>query len=223
LQESDPTRSPKRTSSSERVQPSKPVRNTDFPGSRLLVARSASILLDRLADGDPLELGPRLVDRMVDQAICVDGQRLIDMVVARVAHDAMGYEGEPSLDEFLNACIDKAIDAFLIREAEAESAGAPLEIPEDPYHVFFSQVLGVELPMARKISIHFHYLPLATRRAFQAIFVDQMSINRWVAEGNGPPERVMAQLKYALEMMSTLGATEMCDPDLEWGRRKDDD
>ncbi len=223
MQDPDPTRSPKRVPEGERVRPSKPKRKTDFPGAEHLVARSASALLDHLSDGDPLDLGPRLVDRMVDQAICVDGQRLIEMVIARVAHDAMSYEGDPPLDEFLTRCIDKAIDFFLIREAEEDEQGLPPEDPEDPYYDFFSQVLGVELSMARRMSVHFHYLPLATRRTFQAIFIDQVTVNRWVAAGNGPPERVTLQLKYALEMMSTLGQTDMRDPDLDYPGRSGDD
>lgn len=222
MQESEPTRSPERGAQANRTRHSDSKLGATFPGASLLVAKSAGEVLERLLDGDPLELGPRLAQREIEQAVLIDPQRLIEIALARVAHDAMSYAGEPALGEWLDGCIDKAVETFLQREAEDDADGLPLADPEDPFYNLFAELFGVELPMARTISLHYHALPVESRRTFQAIFVDQKSIHRWVAEGHGPHEHVAAQLRYALEVMSSLGKTDLRDPDLDEGGESPD-
>lgn len=213
MQDPEPTQSPRREAHGELARPPDSGRQRDFSGAEHLVADSASELLERLLDHDPFELGSRLGQRLIDQAILIDPERLIEMVYARVAHDAMDYEGRPGLDEFFDACIDRAVASFLVREAEEDANRIPPAEPDDPFYQLFAELLGIEPELTRTVSLHYHHLPLVTRRAFQAVLVEQKSIHRWVAEGHGPPDLVMARLEYAVEMLSTLGQTNMRDPD----------
>ena len=89
-------------------------------------------------------------------------------------------------------------------DREAERAGQPLDGGQDPRYIFLSEALGVEASLARRVAVVFNDLPPAQRRVFYAVVVQGKSLNRHVAEGNGPPDRVREDLKSALLALSLL-------------------
>ena len=185
----------------------------DFPAAELLRGDSPQQVLERLTKGDPLELGARLPDRLEEQGYLIFPVRVIDLLFAHIAYGSMDYEGDPPLEVFLQRCIDKAVASYLTLESEDERKGAPIDFDGDPYYVLISEMLGVERDLSRLVLLHYNHLPLPTRRTFHSIMIVQKSMNRWVAEGNGPPERIRDQLEYALEFLSSLGGTSTPDPD----------
>lgn len=174
---------------------------SDYPGRAILGSPSSRVVLERLIDGDPLELEARCRERMFAQAYFIDPKRLLLRVVARVAYHAPRYRGEPRLDDWLISCIDESLGDLVDEDREAEASNLPPTAPWDPRYAFISEILGVEPALARRACLNFNMLPIETRRAFFAIAVEGKSIHRYVAEGNGPPQLVRERLDAALRAL----------------------
>ncbi len=190
-----------------------PAKNKNFPGAEFLSGGSSREVLRRLHEGDPLDLDDRCFERLRHRAILLDNRRLYVRAIARIATQALRYDGIPSLAVWLDECIDWSIRSLIDDDAEEERCGNPPTEPWDPNYAFISETLGIEPPLARKVGLVFNGLPSVTRRTFWAIVMQGKSIHRWIAEGHGPPERVQARLTYALGMMSSLGKLDMPCPD----------
>jgi len=50
--------------------------------------------------------------------------------------------------------------------------------------------------------VAFNFLPDRVRGAYFAVLVQGKTVNRYVAEGHGPPERVKADIEMALRAIS---------------------
>lgn len=173
-----------------------------FPGSEWLRGPSPRAILHNLLDHDPFELGGRSVARLEQRALLLSGNKLWLRALARVAHAALGYHGEPALETWLRQKMDVSLEEILEEELQAELEGQPLDVPPEPHHLFVSQHFGVEPGMARRACLRFNGLPESVRRVFFAIAVHKKSVNRCVAEGNGPPERVRDDFELAVRALS---------------------
>lgn len=170
-----------------------------YPGRQLLGAGSARDVLHRLIDGDPMEIRPRCLARVRDGAWFVSLDRAHLRAVARVAYAARVYRGTPALDEWLQERIDRSLEELVREEREEERAQTLPGLPIDPLYKYVAAVLGLEIPLARRACVALNSLPLEVRRAFFAVALDRKSIRRYVAEGNGPPTNVQADLKTATD------------------------
>ncbi|MCB9916294.1 MAG: hypothetical protein H6828_14290 [Planctomycetes bacterium] len=188
-------------------------RNRPYPGSDVLGGETAGEVLERVLDGDPLDMDGRCFARLRHNATLVDGDRLYDRATAAVAIAALDYDGAPELGRWLDRVIDRTIRALLDEDIEAERQGLPPTRPRDPAHGFLSDALGVEPPIARKCAVVFNGLPIPVRKAFWAMIMQDKSLNRAVAEGLGPPETCEARVRYAMGMMSSLGDWPEPNPD----------
>lgn len=184
-----------------------------FPGCELLAGGSPREILHRIHDGDPLGMLRRCEDRIVVRATMMDVQRVLPVAVASVAHAAPRYHGDPPLDEWLDRCIDRGVRSLVDRDAEDERGGIPPTPPFDSHLLRMSQILGVEPPLARWATVVYHHLPTPTRRAFYAVAVQGKTINRWVAEGHGPPHTARERITHAMGMISTGGTYARPGPD----------
>ncbi len=171
----------------------------DWPGRALLGRRNAREVISRLTDGDPLEIRARCIARIEHHARFIDVRRLQLRAVARIAHAAPRYSGEPALDPWLEERIDAAIEDLLNEDAEEDRSDIPATEPWDPRYAFVSETLGIEPALARRACIAFNDLPTDVRRAYFATVVAKKTIHRYVAEGNGPPEKVKGQLQRVLD------------------------
>ena len=160
-------------------------------------------ILERLFDGDPLELGARCRSRLEESAYLLDLPRLHLRVLARIAHRGSHYRGDPPLAEWLSQRIEDSIHELLEEDRDAERQGLLPQVPMDPRYKFVSELLGMEPLLARRACVAFNVLPLEVRCAWFAIAVHGTSVNRYVAEGHGPPEKVKAQVKLALTQMAS--------------------
>lgn len=170
-----------------------------WPGHALLAHRSAKEVLARLIDGDPLEIEARCMARIEHQARFVDVRRLHLRAVARIAHAAPRYRGEPPLDRWIEERIDASMDDLVTEDSEEERSGLPPSQPWDPRYAFLAEALGIEPTLARRACIAFNDQSTEVRRTYFAVVVAKKTIHRYVAEGNGPPEKVKAELQRVLD------------------------
>jgi hypothetical protein len=174
-----------------------------FPGSELLRGKSSREILGRIVEGDPFGMEERCVNRIRHHAMLLPVRRLALRSLARTATRAGRYQGVPCLADWLNESIDRSIQDLLQEEREEERNAMPVDA-QDPRFTFLEDTLGLPVAQARKACIVFNDLPLEVRRSFQACIVDGKTINRYTAEGNGPPDKVESELRRALTALAIL-------------------
>jgi hypothetical protein len=175
-----------------------------FAGSELLSGTSASEILEKIAPSDPLGITARCGARLHWRAQLIAHERAVARSLAQTAYAALRYRGQPELGAWLDAQIDRALDMLLNDDREDEAAGRPTDEPWDPRFAFVSEVWGVSPALARRACVVFNALPIVVRRAWWALTVQGKSINRYVAEGSGPPPIVEERVKRAILAMSKL-------------------
>ena len=153
----------------------------------------------------PLGIEGRCLRRLDRRAILLEAGPLVSRSLARLAHRAPGYDGEPELTEWIDACIDRAIEDLLAASAERETRGRPELEPTDPTHHLLARLLGIEAPLARRSALVFNHLPVETRRIFWSVVVQGKTIPRTAAEGLGDREVIRSQLTFALRRLGTPG------------------
>lgn len=181
--------------------------HTDLPGSpdrhepwrELFGQGSASEILPRLIQGDRLELWPRCVERITTRCHLIDVERLYYRSVARIAHAGPKYRGRPAFDEFLKGRIDESLNELMREDQEEERRGTPPEPGDSARFRFLNEVLGMEMSVTRGAVVRFNVLDEEVRQTFFALVVEMKRFNRHLAEGNGPPDKVRAQLREAFE------------------------
>ena len=176
--------------------------DADYPGKDILGGRSPREILRKIGDGDPLEIGARCLEHVPKLAVLVDFRRVMIRTMARAAHAAPRYRGEPPLDEWLRKMIEISVKDLIQEDVNEENAGIPPSQPWDPRFAFISETFGVEPAAARRAAIAFNVLPAEVRKTFFAIAVDKKTVNRYVAEGNGPPDKVRAYIRQAIDAIS---------------------
>lgn len=164
----------------------------------VLKGSSPRKILERLVDGDPLELAARCQESIEESALLVDPYRLQLRTVARVAHAAPTYRGDPPLTAWIRSRIEQSMQELISEDREEERSGMPPPDVSDPRYEYVSEVLGIETTLARRACVAFNSLPHGVRCAWFAVAVEGMTVNRYVAEGYGPPDRVKRDLKLAL-------------------------
>jgi len=158
-------------------------------------------LLQLVLDGDPLGLETRAMRRLRERGYLIDLDRLYLRGTAKVLDAIRSFA--PPVDAWLDARIDEAIREILQADRESERLGHPPESPQEPLYEFVSHRFGIAPASARRMCVQFNGLPEEVRLTFTSIYVDGKSINRWVAEGHGPPDRVRADLRRALAVFTS--------------------
>jgi hypothetical protein len=169
----------------------------DYPGKEILGSKVPREVLARLVDGDPLEVAARCVERVRSEGWFIAVDRLQLRSLARIAHAA-----PIPLDLWLQERIDMSIADLLREDREEERSGIPPSSPWDPRYAFVSETLGIAPEEGRRACNAFNALPLDVRQTYFAVYVDGKTIRRWVAEGNGPPEKVHDHLRRAFAALS---------------------
>lgn len=182
-----------------------PADSGDIPA--VLRGSSPKQILERLMEGDPLELWPRCRERMETLAFLVDPARVELRSIAWIAHAAPRYRGAPPLAVWLAEIIDRAIGEIAAEDREAEREGLPLPDGSEPAFRFVSELLGIEPQLARRAAVAFNSLTSEVRSAWFAVAVMGKTVHRYVAEGHGPPEAVRARMKLALETIARATGT----------------
>ena len=177
-------------------------RKPSYPGSELLSGASPQEVLDRILEGDPLGVQERCGQRVQERALLIDLNRLFLRSLARIAHAAPDYAGNPSLAAWLSGRIDRSIEELVAEDYEEERRGIAPQEPWDPRYALVSEALGIDMVQARRVCIAFNDLPDEVRLACFAVLIEGKTINRYVAEGHGPPERVKELLQRGAQALS---------------------
>lgn len=117
--------------------------------------------------------------------------------MARVARAGASYDGAAPLAPWISAIVKQSVRELLDEDVHEERAGYLVE-SEDERYADLARALGSEAGLMRARSIKFHALDISTRRTFYALAIERKRLERWVAEGNGPPALVLRQMKRAL-------------------------
>lgn len=171
------------------------------PWRVLFAGKDAYEILRRIVKDDPLELWPRCAERLLERCYLVDMERLFARTAARIAYAGPAYDGAPAFGEFVRERIDYAMDELMREDREEERDGKPMVPGEDARYTFVSEVLGMELGITRRGVCLFNVLDQRIRHAFFGLVVQSKRLRRYVAEGNGPPERVDEDLRIAFEQL----------------------
>lgn len=203
-------------SSAPRGHPKNPIAGSKrggFPGADLLVGTDPLAVMRRISEGDPLDLIGRAERRLRQRAFFIALQRLLDRLVAHVGLASMRYEGQPPLGVWIDELIDRSIADLICEDAGDERRGIAPTTPWDPDYAMMSELTGAEPARARAMCVAFNYLPEEVRRTVFAVLVEGKTLNRWVAEGHGPPARSREMYQRGIETLLQARDPEQADPD----------
>ena len=187
-------------------------RKPSYPGSDLLAGGSPQEILDRILEGDPLGVQERCEQRVRERALLIDLNRLFLRSLARIAHAAPDYAGRPSLSAWLAGRIDQSIGELVGEDYEEERQGVAPQEPWDPRYALVSEALGITMHQGRCVCIAFNDLQDEMRHACYAVLIEGKSVNRYVAEGHGPPDRVWELLRRGAQALSQARDGDGTDP-----------
>jgi hypothetical protein len=171
------------------------------PGGDLLKGGSPKEILARLLAGDPLEIRARCREQLHVRALLLSLDRLQLRTLARIAHAAPRWRGEPPLQAWVEERIDHSMRELMEEDDEAVRSGIPHPGPGDGHFAFLSSLLGIEPHLGPRACVAFNAQPESVRRAFFAVVVEGTRMNRYVAEGNGSPQDVKANLARAFRVL----------------------
>lgn len=139
----------------------------------LLTGGASSDIMQRLLEGDPLEVGPRSRERMSHQAVLLDPARLKWRALAYCAFLAArdGFCREAPLGHFLDHAIDESIASLIEEDWVAESEGRAVTQSSSP----FQRLPGaarLSPERARRIALEFNLQRRRERRPLFAILVE---------------------------------------------------
>lgn len=166
-----------------------------FPGADVLHAQTPQEVIRRLLATGSFGLEGRAERYLRETGYLLFPERFAARVLARVAFEAMSYAGAPLLGEWLDNCIEMAARDLCNEQFAEEALHLPVPRSADAeYYEQVSEATGFELELTRLVCLTVNHLPEEARRAWHSVVVRGKSINRYVAEGNGPPEHVQKLL-----------------------------
>jgi hypothetical protein len=173
------------------------------PVAACLRGTTARAILERLGNGDPLELERRCAERLRATGYLLHPLRLHLRAAARVAFAAArGYDGEPALDRWLEERIDQAIHELLLEDADGERiALPPAGAGPATYYALIPPETGVAPGMARELCVRFNRLPARWRRAFRALVVEREAARAYARRTGLPTATAIAYAREALEAL----------------------
>ena len=140
----------------------------------LLLGASPQEVLARIATGDPLRLRPAVVEHLRQRYQLLDASRVHLRCLALCAREACRYQGTPSLEEWLLARVNEAVEHVLDEDPPDDSddgAWAPLAEP-----------LGLDPGDAREACRVFNHLPMDQRRSFFRLVIEREEPGRVARE-----------------------------------------
>jgi hypothetical protein len=189
--------------------------STAFPGSEILHQPSTREVLRKILEGDPLGIAERSSLRLKERAILLDTARLTLRAMARAAYRARSYQGDPPLADWLTQRIEESMRDLIEEDRESERAGVPVGNDPEARFAFLSETIGVTPTIARRVCVVFNDLPDERRHAFWSMVIEGKSLNRYVAEGHGPPDQAKEHLKQAFLALSLLEGPQGPSPTIE--------
>src|SRR5258706_2551037 len=141
----------------------------------VLNGRSPREVLLRIAEGDPLELEPRIDTVLEEEGLLLAPARVHLRTLARVAYAACADGAPRELGHWLRERIVESVEGLLAEDRESERSGDPLPTAAETYLPMIA-AFGVEHGLARRASVAFHSLAIPQRRLLRGIVQDGKSL-----------------------------------------------
>ncbi len=164
--------------------------------------------MQRLANGDPLEIGPRAEAVLDEAGMLLDPARVYARALARVAYAACAQGPPRDLGPWLRAQIDRSAAELLEEDREAEHADLAMPQSQTCYSALIL-AFGVELRFARRLSVVFHDLPLLQRRIVSAIVKEGCSLRELSGRLGRPVTEIDTELRAAVESLEAAAGTRL--------------
>lgn len=128
--------------------------------------------------------------RLAARAIVLDARR-----VALRAFTLAMRRREPPSEPPAPRWIDLAIDQLVGEDLREERAGLAPRAPRDERYAALADAVGVAPATVRRMCVRINSLDSDVRHAFYHLVALGKGLRRYVAEGNGPPDRVRELLR----------------------------
>lgn len=166
---------------------------------RSFFGKPPSQLLELMLDGDPLGLGRLAMDRCDELALMVSSGRLHARAVARAAYAGSRYRGQPPLEEWTAALVERALSEILEEDRHGARRGLPI-VDEEDYRILTRRI-ELSPEAARAACVAFNDLPGPVRRSYFALS-DGVRTVAEIAEAEGVSD---AQVRgWVAEALRTL-------------------
>jgi hypothetical protein len=167
-----------------------------FPGSEWLRGERPSEILNRLVEGDPLELAPRVAKELAAGGWFVEPQRAWLRAAARTAYRAIGYRGSPPLDPWLADIVRRAVRELVEEQDMEELRGDPPETSVDAaWYEAIEGTAGLEPGFGRLACVVVNRQGRSDRIAFRKVVLERASIEDCVAAGLGSSAEIVARFE----------------------------
>lgn len=174
-----------------------------FPGDEWLVGDSPRQVLERLVDQDPLHFEDHCRLFLRQEGYVLGLERLVLRSMARVAMEAMSYQGKPALSEWLRGRVRVAADE-LLREQWAEEYRdlPPMESEDRDLFLEFAEVTGIEPGLSRLACAELNQLPRRMRLAFVDVYLEGQPMKEWAEDHDCPLDEAGDLITQAINRIS---------------------
>lgn len=181
--------------------------------SACLSAPDAGQWIERLVDGDPLELRAAIEARLRERALLADAGRVHLRALALLARGAAERAAHGEARAWIEACVDRAIEDAL---AECLAAARGGREPESPSLSALGRPLGIELRRACALLACFASRPLAERRAFTGLVLEGGVLDELARAAGVSASEIGRRARRTLDAL--LRASLACAPGAEGAR-----
>lgn len=172
----------------------------------LVAERAPDDALARIATGDPLRMLARCAARIRERALLIDPDRLVQGAVVQVAYASSAYRGDPPVDQWLEALVDRSIERILTEDIESGRTDGLR--PDDERYAFAAKLLCLDPARARLACVRFNALCQRARRSFFTLVLEGRTVADAIARGLGPAEALREACLDAFRAITYLGDDE---------------
>lgn len=174
----------------------------------LLADKDEADRLMTLFEGDPLRLGDRAAEWLVEHCLLLDRRRLALKALTMTAASASALSVDDDLDEVLIERLDVSARLLLEEEGHLARENRPLAEPIEPRFHFLMGKLGFEPAHVRRACFAFNNLPEPERRVVHHVLVQRKGFARYGDEAGLDPREVRRLFKLGIEAMSRMSGEE---------------
>lgn len=189
------------------------------PGNgRLLRGGTPREILNRIAHGDPLELGARADVFQEHAGLLLSPDRLQVRAMALVAYEACRRSPPHDIGPWIHTRLEHAAEALLDEDREAEGCGDPVPSSSGHYEAMVA-AFGVEPGLSRRMSVVFHDLAFPKRQLLRALLRDGRTLAELATEFRRPVGELRGEVRSALESLERAAGKRLTERfgDLEHG------
>lgn len=176
------------------------------PWRSVLAGRRPADVVERLVDGDPLDLRRIVGARLAAGAWLLDADRVHLRAIARCAQRGVDYRGQPAFETWIAEVVDEAILDLLREDAEALAADRAPEPDEVERIAALARPLGLDARAVRAAAVALHRLPRDARLAFRAVVLEGRPPAAVARQRGADVGAIVDEARAALEAL--LRATE---------------